>query len=357
MSKFIFVHLYNDRSGSPKVLSQVINATCRRGYSSELLTSYNPDGVLNDLSVNPHNVFYKRSENKIITLVYYLISQFLLFLSCLRYFRQDVVFYVNTLMPFGAAVAAWIMRKPVIYHIHETSIKPKILKSFLRFIVNLTATKIIFVSDFLKNEESFFNKKQFVVYNAIDVGNVLIPPEKKDDKFNILMACSLKTYKGILEYISIAKHFVENKGFDFYLVLNADSKEINAWFNDVSVPPNIKIFSRQTDMTSFYAKSHLLLNLSRPDECIETFGLTILEGMSFGLPVIVPPVGGPVEIVENECEGYLISCYETQRIVDSIKKMAADSELYNYFSNNAIAKAKFFSLSEFEKNIIDIIDL
>lgn len=355
MPKLVFVHLYNDRSGSPKVLSQVINATCRRGYSAELLTSHNPDGVLNDLPVNPHNVFYKRSENKIITLVYYLISQFLLFLSCLRYFRQDVIFYVNTLMPFGAAVAAWVMRKPVIYHIHETSIKPKILKSFLRFIVNLTATKIIFVSDFLKSEESFLNKEQFVVYNAIDDASIL--PEKKDDKFNILMACSLKAYKGVLEYISIAKCFVENESFVFYLVLNADSKEIDMWFNDVSVPPNVKVFSRQTDMTSFYAKSHLLLNLSRPDEWVETFGLTILEGMSHGLPVIVPPVGGPAEIVGNESEGYLISCYETQKIVDSIKKLAADSELYNYFSNNAIAKANLFSLSKFEKNIINIIDL
>jgi len=32
---------------------------------------------------------------------------------------------------------------------------------------------------------------------------------------------------------------------------------------------------------------------------VETFGLTILEGMTYKLPAIVPPVGGVIELVEE----------------------------------------------------------
>ena len=58
--------------------------------------------------------------------------------------------------------------KKVVYHVHETSIKPKSFKSFLRFIIQQTATKVIFVSDFLYKEDAFKNINQFVVHNAID---------------------------------------------------------------------------------------------------------------------------------------------------------------------------------------------
>ena len=37
---------------------------------------------------------------------------------------------------------------------------------------------------------------------------------------------------------------------------------------------------------------------------VETFGLTILEGMAYGLPALIPPVGGITELVEHGRSGY-----------------------------------------------------
>lgn len=357
MRKLIFIHLFNDRSGSPKVLSQVIAAAYKRGRSFEILTSGHTDGFLSEAPGIHRTIFYRRSENKLITLFYYLITQVQLFITCLRYGRQDVTFYVNTMMPCGAALAAKIIKKPLIYHIHETSIQPKSFKRFLRHIIELTASKIIFVSDYLRKTESFENKKQYVVHNALDHPSKISTLKSQNVKFNTLMICSLKQYKGIYEFFEVAQLSLQNTSLHFTLVLNAEQAEINSYFKDSVIPSNVDVFPRQTDVNKFYASASLLVNLTRPDECIETFGLTILEGMSHSLPVIVPPAGGPAEIVEDGREGFLISCYETHKILAVIEKMASNPEFHSNLASNALARSKDFTLINFEEKIISIIDL
>lgn len=356
MTRLIFVHLFNDRSGSPKVLSQVVMAMHQRGKEVEVLASDHSDGFLDGLPGSRRNIFYRRSENKLLTLLLYLISQTRLFVFCLRYWRQDISFYVNTMMPFGAALAAKFMGKPVIYHVHETSLRPKALKFFLRLIIRLTATKVIFVSNYLREVEGFKGVSQFVVHNVLDA-NFAETPVKSFQPFTVLMVCSLKTYKGVVEFFEVAELLLTHPSICFTLVLNAEQVEIDAFLDDMVIPGNVKIFSRQSNVTQFYSEASLLLNLSRPDQWVETFGLTILEAMAHGLPVVVPPVGGPAEIVTDGQEGFLISCYEVQKIASIILQIADSSELHSLLSNNALKRASDFDLDNFNENIAKIIDL
>jgi glycosyltransferase involved in cell wall biosynthesis len=357
--KIIFIHLFNDRSGSPKVLSQAITAFRKKNILTELITSSHKDGFLNNVADIRRTLFYKRSENRYITLFYYIISQFYLFFFCLRYWGQKVVFYVNTMMPTGAALSAKLMGKPVIYHVHETSIKPKLLKRLLRMVISLTAQKSIFVSNYLKETESFKDLDQVVVYNALDsafLSSAIGIKRERDKTFNILMVCSLKIYKGLLEFLKIARNFSPNSGFKFHLVINATKDEIKSYFQRIIIPDNVIIHSRQSNMAQYYAQADLLLNLSRPDEWIETFGLTIIEAMCFGLPVIVPPIGGPAEIVRDDQEGYLISCYDTKKICDLIKHLAENDIEYARISDNARQRAKSFSQEIFEIKICNVLN-
>jgi len=56
------------------------------------------------------------------------------------------------------------------------------------------------------------------------------------------------------------------------------------------------------DVTEFYQSLDLYLNTS----VHEGIPLSVLEAMSYGLPVIAPKVGGLAEIVENGVDGYLV---------------------------------------------------
>jgi len=355
MKKIIFIHLLNDRSGSPKVLSQIIKALKDKGYQTELLTSSHQDGFLSGVADTNRSLSYRRSENKLITLFYYVLSQILLFLQCLRYWNQDVVFYINTMMPFGGALAGILIGKKVIYHVHETSLKPQILKKFLRSVISITAHKVIFVSEYLKDVENFANKKQVVIYNALE-SNLVKQQKIIKDNFIVLMICSLKEYKGVLEFIKLSKLLSNVKELQFQLVLNASKDEINEYLNSSENPSNLVIFDRQKDLSKFYRDASLLLNLSRPDSWIETFGLTILEGMEYGLPAVVPPVGGPTEIAREGIDGFQISCYEIEQIAKKIQFLMENKDEYLRLSKNARERVKEFDIKVFEEKICEVME-
>lgn len=357
--KIIFIHLLNDFSGSPKVLSQVIQALQEKEIALELYTGKSESGFLSGLTQNHNQYFYKRSENKWITLIAFISSQIILFFKLLKYINKDVVFYVNTMLPFGAALAGFVMCKPVIYHVHEISLTPLALKQFLRAVIRLTAKKIIFVSNVLRSSEQFFEKKEYVVYNALPdtfVNNMLNQNNRKaKDCFNVLMLASLKAYKGMQEFVEIAKLLETNKNISFTLIINAINKDVNEYFKNKCLTGNIEIFSSQRDVVSFYNKASLVLNLSHVDVCVETFGLTILEAMAFGIPVIVPPVGGPAEIVTNGIEGYLMDSKDTNSIAKKIQVLSKDKATWTELSKNALLRSKHFNQATFEKEIIKVL--
>lgn len=360
MKKIIFVHLLNDYSGSPKVLSQVIKSARENGFEIELYTGKGDDGFLSGLTDAHHHYFYKRFRNKYLTLIMFMLSQLILFFKLLKYWNEDVVIYVNTMLPFGAGLAGKIMGKPVYYHVHETYVKPASFKRFLRAIIQISASKIIYVSKYLKDAEPFKNINASVIYNALPKDSTEVAEKsqhqfKKNGQFNVLMICSLKAYKGVYEFISIAFKCEQKKDITFTLVLNAEQSEIDTFFQDRKLPSNLTIIPRQQNVIPFYENSSLLLNLSRVDEAIETFGLTIIEAMAFCIPVIVPPVGGPAEIIRDGVEGYLISSYEIDKIANTIMALSHDEAKCIELSNNAKIRSADFKESVFEKNILEVI--
>ncbi|TXD47763.1 glycosyltransferase family 4 protein [Polaribacter sp. IC073] len=361
MKKIIFIHLLNDFSGSPKVLSQVINNCKKEGYPVELYTGKSSQGFLSGLTEKHHYYFYKRFENKYATLFSFLFSQLLLFLKLLKYYNKDVVFYANTLLPFATGLAGKVLRKTVIYHVHETSISPKLFKGFLRFVVQLTASKVIFVSNSLRKTESFHTKSETVIFNSLPktfTNKTLRHAYNPIDQtfFTVYMICSLKDYKGVQEFIKIAKLSEPHKKIHFTLILNVPQKDITNYFLNKIVPDNIKILPTQKKLEDFYKKASLVLNLSRVDEWVETFGLTIIEAMAFGIPVIVPPVGGPAEIVTNDKEGYLISSYEVEKIAQKILELSINKKKCLELSRNAYKRSLDFNEEIFNAQIIKTIE-
>lgn len=361
MRKIIFVHLLNDFSGSPKVLSQVIKATQKNGSEIALNTGKSSVGFLSNLTKKHHFYFYKRFENRYFTLVSFLLSQTILFFKLLKYFNKDIVIYVNTMLPFGAGLAGWVMRKPVYYHVHETYVSPPRLKSFLRTIIQKSANKIIFVSESVKELESFQNKEQLVIYNSLPRDFAVNGAKsnyikKKESGFNVLMISSLKSYKGINEFVALAQLLVSNPEITFTLVLNAEKSEIDNYFSITELPSSIELIPRQSNVFKYYAKASLVLNLSRIDQCVETFGLTIIEAMSYGIPVIVPPVGGPSEIVTDGVEGYLISSYEVDTMAQKIMELSRHEKQCLILSENAKKRSLDFSEEVFNKEVLNVLN-
>lgn len=354
-SKIIFVHLLNDYSGSPKVLSHVIENFDKNEYEYYIYTSKHIGFIKNVTNT----YYYKRSKFKLITFINYLISQIFLFFKILKFKKQNVVIYVNTMMPFGAAIAGKIIGKRVIYHIHETSITPNFLKKFLRYIIKLTADYIVYVSRYLKEVENFPLIDSKVIYNSLSSDFFNIARKSKYDcdsvDFSIMMACSLKEYKGVSNFLKIASMFIDNKKIKFTLVLNADEIEISNYLKSNKISNNIEIIPKQESLHLYYSKSKLVLNLSHADKWVETFGLTILEAMSYGIPCIVPIVGGPIELIDDKVNGFTIDSNNYEKIYECIQYLYLNRYELKKFSINARNKSLNFSEENFSSEILKII--
>lgn len=355
MERIVAIHLLNDFSGSPKVLMQLLKAWTKNDIEVHLFTSGGRKGFLSDVPlVQNHPFWYHFSENSVVRIFNFFLSQFLLILKLLFFLKRGDLIYINTVLPFGAAVAGKIRGCKIIYHIHETSVKPAIFKSLLFGIAKCTAHKVVFVSEFLMKQESLI-KNQVLLYNVLEQAFV-----DKAEGFQfqenktrvVLMICSLKDYKGVREFCTLAE---KNSQYIFKLVVNASEKEIQEYFKGKQLSENLKIYPTQTDTHPFYREADLILNLSHTDQWVETFGLTILEGMRYGLPAIVPPIGGVTELVQNRENGFLIDSKNIDEISEKMNFLFKNPSVYQAFRMVSYQKSLLFTEEYFEKEAVAIV--
>lgn len=351
--KIIAFHLLNDRSGSPKVLSQLVrNWVKDEGKIVELYTSLYQDGFLSELEgVRYHNGWYRFQANPWLRLVYYTLSQLVLFIKMFRKVDQADIVYVNTVLPFGAALLGKIKGCRVIYHIHESTVRPAILKWFLFKVVAWTASEIINVSMFVEQAHAITNVPNHLVYNSIDESFLsrVLAREQTENPANVLMVCSLKAYKGLFEFIQLARDHSE---YSFRLVLNASQADIEVFFAESELPENLVLYPAQKNLHPFFQWADVIVNLSRPDGWVETFGLTIIEGMAYRLPAIVPPVGGILEVIEEGVTGYSVDARNRTQLNETLSGLMENRQRYLACSMAAAKRLELFK----ENNMLEKVE-
>ncbi len=350
-------HLLNDYSGSPKVLMQLVKGWKQNNIEVILATNKENQGFLSEIDgIIYKNFNYKFAKNPLIRLIRLLFSQVqIIFQFLFRINKQDIV-YVNTVLPFGAGILGKLVGCRVIYHIHETSVKPKILKKFLFGIVRWTADEVIYVSEFLAKEECLNKVKKSILHNGIEdtflnearIQRTTLTSERK----NVLMVCSLKEYKGVHEFISLAN---KNPEFSFKLVVNSSEAAVTTFKAQYSIPTNVILFPTHKNLHPFYQWADIILNLSRPDQWVETFGLTIIEGMAYGLPAIVPPVGGITELVEDGSNGFHVDCRNGDELHFKLNQLLSNKELYFRMKSDSLLRINQFSEISFISRSISLL--
>lgn len=356
--KLVSFHLFNDYSGSPKVLKMVLDGLLERNFEVDLVTSQG--GVLDELSSDHLRAFhysYKFSKNPIVTMLRYCWTQIYTLFFSLRYlFQKDVVFYINTILPAGPAFVGRLMGKRVIYHYHEDAQTKGAFYRFLAALMSVLATDIICVSDY---QRSFVKreKRVWVVPNALPDEFIQSLTVDHDQSFavqTILFVASLKRYKGVGEFVKLAGMLPQ---YQFVAVLNEEQERIAEFAKAEKwvIPDNLTFYPRQEAVAPFYQKASLLLNLSDPSQFVETFGLTVLEAMSAGLPVIVPTKGGVAELVREGLTGYHINSSQLAEIRERITQVLSDKALYDCLSDAAWRQSKEYSRDQIIGKITAII--
>ena len=219
------------------------------------------------------------------------------------------------------------------------------------------ASKIFVVSkngaDYLNNLTPFYNKIE-VNYSGLDDYGVPQHLENSHKNFTII-SCShiiplkridliVETLKGLDQKITW-HHF--GSGSEFSAIVESSR----------SLPSNIEVTLHGhvpfDALIDFYKsnKVDLFIHLSES----EGLPLSIVEAMSFGIPVIAANVGGVSEVLSDQ-EGFLIS---KDVDVDVVRKIIVDLTLDSGLQKTLSigARAKFLKLFHAEKNYVNFVKL
>ena len=104
----------------------------------------------------------------------------------------------------------------------------------------------------------------------------------------------------------------------------------------------ILLVGNTDNVYQYYQKASVMLQTSR----WEGFGMTIIEAMSCGVPVVAFHNYGPDEIIRDKKDGFLIEHYDievfAQRVVDILKNTSLCEEL----GENGVERSKDFSIEK-----------
>lgn len=337
--RYLYVHINNDYSGASYAMKAIIESHGLNNFT--LMTDFNCDGFLKkEISNDIININYSFKGKGLATIYqlfrYALVSFFNLLYNPI--IKKTDVFYINAISPWTTAIVGWIFNKKVIYHIHEYYANPSFHIKFYIWIMSLTANELIFVSNFTKekylkeypklkkiNSSVKFTPVRFETLNLEDL-NV-------SEKFKgpIVLICSPKRYKGVEVFLELAKT-IPNKKFELYLS--------GEFLFKSSLPINLRVLIKHQDIRSALKKASICLNLSQQPDWIETFGLTIWEALTQGTPVIVPDIGGPLEIIDDKC-GIFCDVREINQISKSIDAILYKQEIYSEYSKFSLSRSRF----------------
>lgn len=349
-------HLLNDLSGSPKVLSQVVRGVAPACDSIDLHTSGRGDsGALDDCmdipNVRFHRVAYSFAGHGLKTIWRFAVANAKGFMSGFKYlFSPKTVFYINTILPVGAALSGRLTGHRVIYHYHENArTKGRPYRTLAR-VMQWLASDIICVSEYQRNFLAR-DHRVTVVPNALPqefVDRLLPDADAAFARRTVLMTGSLNEYKGLSEYVALAHRMPQLK---FVMVVNGTYEHIENFRRNhgLDFPSNLTVYPRQNDMASFYNSASVVLNLTDKTQAVESFGLSVLEALTAGLPVIVPTVGGVATLVEDGINGWHIDASDLDGIVARLTSLFGDTDStrsggdYRRLSANALTIAARYS--------------
>jgi len=186
----------------------------------------------------------------------------------------------------------------------------------------------------LKEEYNVNNNKIFVFPNGINWRSIknLHLNKKNKDKLKLLFVGRLEERKGLLFLISSLAMY--KKKIKEKFILNIVGKGDNRKYKDVVKKLNLeeeiifKGYLPDEELNNYYFNSDIFIIPSQ----MEGFGLTILEAIQFGIPIIGTNRGAIPEILKDYKCGFLINYGDCASLTNTI------NSVYIEIKNNTLKK-------------------
>ncbi|MBU1201195.1 MAG: glycosyltransferase family 4 protein [Nanoarchaeota archaeon] len=246
-------------------------------------------------------------------------------------------------------VGEWIKNKGLI-----TGLIGELLE---RITLKLKWDLIIAVSNFTKEklEQTSPELNKRVVYNGVMMNDFEKIKTTKDEGFRIVCVSRLiKTKRQ--ETILKALKELKDEEITAVFVGDGDDKEyFKKRIKEFKLEKQVRFtgfLKTKEEVIKEIKKSHVLVHPS----AVEGFGITVIEGMAAGVPVICSDIEPLKEVTNNGLCGLIFKLDDYKELAEKIKTLKNDKEKYEEMKEKGLKRAKEFEwktiAKEYEKAII-----
>ncbi len=230
------------------------------------------------------------------------------------------------------------------------SLRVRFLKKIQKYVAD-GADKIATPSAYLKKIISNWgvdSKKITVIHNAFDfkglsVGKSVLRHKLGITGTTIISAGRLVPWKGFFALIAALAE-VKKEIPDAVLYIAGEGPfrgELEKKTKDMNLSDSVVFLGKVAqDLLFEYVKAADVFVLNTD---YEGFSHQLLETMALGTPIITTPVGGNVELIEDELTGLFVEYNDEKKIADEVVRLVRDPVFADEVSKNAKAKVKEFS--------------
>lgn len=214
------------------------------------------------------------------------------------------------------------------------------------------------VSNSIAGKNAFVNREKLnpnkirIIYNFIDIDNGFIKSKKIDDKYRIGVLANYKKNKGHYNLIAISQ-LLSNKMIDHEFICaghDYTNGDLLHKINEAKRENHFKLIGHIKDKMTFFNKIDVLFLPSY----IEGLPTSIIEAMSYNIPVVSSNVDGLPEAIVNNYNGFICDPTDFEMFADYLDKIR-NIDIQNIFVENG--KKTLNDMFNKEKNIAQWVEV
>jgi len=263
--------------------------------------------------------------------------------------RHDMLYVPNLFAAYYALLAMLYCRltgRRVIYHFHDLYSSLSRQLRFLAFLFTDLVHNTNLGRQVVTDSNPYLRKKRnFVISYPI---RTMAPPANSNspitdfgDKVNLVFVGQVSKHKGV-DILLDAFELLSKSRTDLvlHLVGGCEDPFLKSRIGDSNKGPlsKIKWWGYQAEVAEFLRAADVYVHPSLPSRFNESFGISVVEAMSLGKPIVCFRSGALPEIVIHKQIGLICDQENPKALAESIERLLCDRDLRNRYGQNAVGR-------------------
>jgi len=221
----------------------------------------------------------------------------------------------------------------IIFHFHGASFldqyldAPKILQERIKYLFEETDLVICLSNSWKDSILSIAPRSTVrVLPNAVTIPEVSYPNKEKRDGLQISFLGLIGERKGVFDLLKVIRKFIDKKyNISLNIGGNGEIERLNFMINNLGLSEYVKYLGwiNEKEKDTLLRKTDIFVLPSYG----EGLPMSILEAMSYSIPVVSTPVGGIPELISDGETGFLIEPGDIDALYTKLKQLIVDDKL------------------------------